>query len=429
MSPKKNAGIPGNEMTDLRDQVEELKKENSGLSRTIGELRESEALFRTLAETVHASVIIRDRENLFYANSKFIKISGFDPDELDAKEMMFLIAPEYRNKLVNVMQDVLGKKMDSYRTELKLMPPDGREIWVELSGSPIDYKGKPALLGTGIDVTERKVAQDKLEKLNAELEKKIEERTHELKENQLRLAQAEKMASLAHITGAVAHEINSPLAVLQSNINTGLRALRKLKISLKDHAEGSGANDSAVLTDEIIRMHSTNKEAAERIGVIVDSLKKFIRLDKAGKDYCDIHEGIKNTLTIIRHKLIDRIRIIEDFGEIGKIICFPDEINQLFMHLIVNSAHAIEGKGEIHIITKREKNTIFITISDTGKGIPNKLLKTIFEPGFTTKREESSGLGLSIVNHIVQHHKGEIKISSTVGKGTQITICLPTELN
>jgi len=169
-----------------------------------------------------------------------------------------------------------------------------------------------------------------------------------------------------------------------------------------------------------------NKTACERIVKIVRSLRNFARLDEAERKMADLHEGLESTLTLVHHETKNRIEVVRDFGDIPEIECFPDQLNQVFMNILVNAAHAIEGKGKITITTRSNAGSVILTFLDTGKGISPENLVKIFDPGFTTKGVGvGSGLGLAICYRIVKEHGGRIEVQSELGRGSTFTITLP----
>lgn len=115
------------------------------------------------------------------------------------------------------------------------------------------------------------------------------------------------------------------------------------------------------------------------------SLKSFIRLDEAKFAKADIHEALNTTLALLRHEMEDRIHIDKKYGDIPEIRCYPAELNQVFMILLQNAAKAVENKGAITIRTSSDENNVYIHIADTGKGIPQDKIKTLFELNFATK--------------------------------------------
>ena len=168
----------------------------------------------------------------------------------------------------------------------------------------------------------------------------------------------------------------------------------------------------------------------ERVTGIVRSLRRFARLDEAELKEVDIHEAIDNTLPLVHHDLKNRIEVVKEYGDIPPIVCYPSRLNQVFLNLLVNASHAIEGKGEIRIRTVLQEERVRVSIQDSGVGIPQENLDKVFDPGFTTKGVGvGTGLGLSICYQIVQDHRGKIQVKSEVGKGTTFTVILPTDLS
>ena len=165
---------------------------------------------------------------------------------------------------------------------------------------------------------------------------------------------------------------------------------------------------------------------SERITKIVRVLKNFARLDEAEFQEADIHEGLDSTLTLLNHQIKDRVDVVKDYGDIGKIQCYPNRLNQVFMNVLNNASQAIQERGTISIKTSIEKGKVNIRIVDDGEGIKKENLEKIFDPGFTTRGVGvGTGLGLSISYNIIKDHHGEIKVKSDLGKGTEILIILP----
>jgi len=149
-------------------------------------------------------------------------------------------------------------------------------------------------------------------------------------------------------------------------------------------------------------------------------------VDQAVKDVVDIHQGLETTLTLLNHQLEERIVVYKNYGVIPKLKCLPDRLNQVFMNLLTNAIHAIDGEGEIHLRTFQENNWIVMEIRDTGRGIPEDKLAHIFDPGFTTKGSGvGTGLGLSIVYQIIQDHDGQVQVDSEPGQGSTFRVYLP----
>jgi two-component system, NtrC family, sensor kinase len=167
-------------------------------------------------------------------------------------------------------------------------------------------------------------------------------------------------------------------------------------------------------------------DGSERVKKIVQGLKRFARMDEAEHKSADINECIESTINIVWNELKYKATLKKDYGNVPLTKCYPQQMNQVFMNLLINAGHAIEKQGEITIKTRDEDGAIWVEISDTGCGIPKESLDKIFEPFFTTKEVgKGTGLGLSITYEIVQKHNGEIAVKSEVGKGTTFTVRIP----
>lgn len=257
-------------------------------------------------------------------------------------------------------------------------------------------------------------------KLFNELEKQkfdLEKTLVELKQTQAQLVQSEKMASLGQLVAGVAHEINTPIGTINSNNDIFAKCAQKIK------ADPNSTKTYVEIFEDTIKI---NSEAIKRINSIVRALKNFARLDEAEYKETDIHEGIRSTLMLINHELKGKIEVIEEFGDLPLINCYPNQLNQVFMNILVNACQSIEKTGNIRIKTEKLADKVKIAVSDTGKGIPEEHLEHIFDPGFTTKGVGvGTGLGLSICYRIIQKHNGSITAESTINKGSTFIIELP----
>jgi len=282
-----------------------------------------------------------------------------------------------------------------------------------------------------------------VENLNQNLEKTVEQRTgelrkkhrelqeayQELKNTQLQLIRSEKMASLGMLVAGIAHEINTPLGSINSNTDMFLRSFKKFHHNLTNilmNMPKDGADEITNTLEVLDKLSQVNKDACDRIMLIVKALRNFARLDEEELKTVDIHEGLDNTLALIRYQYEDRIEVIKEYGEIPWLLCRAGQLNQVFMNLLVNACQAIEGKGEIYIRTYCEEEKVHVQIRDTGVGIPSESLSKIFDPGFTTKGVGvGTGLGLSISYKIVEDQGGTINVESEVGKGSTFTVSIP----
>jgi signal transduction histidine kinase len=259
----------------------------------------------------------------------------------------------------------------------------------------------------------------------------LEATNRELRDTQAQLVQSEKMASLGNLVAGVAHEINTPVGAISSMHNTLVRALAKLKATLQEIAPEELERNRG-LQNSIRAIEDANSvidSGSCRVTNIVKRLRSFARLDEAELKDADIHEGLEDTLTLVHHELKRDITVEKNYGKIPVIACYPGQLNQVFLNMLVNARQAIDGKGTIRISTYSKNDQVYIGFEDTGRGIPKEQLSQIFDPGFTTKGVGvGTGLGLSICYRIIQAHRGEINVYSVVGKGTTFTVVLPTNL-
>lgn len=267
-----------------------------------------------------------------------------------------------------------------------------------------------------------------VKKQKEELQKTL----NELKETQLQLINSEKMASLGQLIASVAHEINTPLASISANNEI----LKKLFNSTKENID----EDLIETFEDVL---SIDFEAIKRITNLVQSLKRFVRLDETVLQKANINKELDLTLEILRHKTKKGIEIIKNYSDIEEVECYPNMLNQVFLNVLMNGIQSVEKEkseqkenyvGKIEISTKEENGYLIIQIKDNGCGITEANKKKIFQAGFTTKKVgEGTGLGLAICKKIIEKHKGQIsfisKITKNSGNSTSFIIKIPTKIN
>jgi len=311
--------------------------------------------------------------------------------------------------------------------------------------------------------------QRALEARNGEFYQEIQERTAaqsqlqitlaDLKQAQVQLIQSEKMSGLGQMVSGIAHEINNPVNFIHGNLNYLNSSVNDLidlsTLYQSTYPEPSEAiqtkledADLTFLQTDIPKLLKSMKIGTERIREIVKSLRTFSRLDEADYKQADIHEGIESTLLILQHRLQAQperpaVKVVRHYDKLPLIECYAGQLNQVFMNIVVNALDAMETKNcdrTSGVITKlpntltlktkllSSEKQVLITIGDNGPGIPTSISNKIFDPFFTTKPVgKGTGLGMSISHQIItEHHKGVLTCQSTVGKGTEFTIKIPT---
>lgn len=276
-------------------------------------------------------------------------------------------------------------------------------------------------------------ANDELTRVNAKLS-----------EAQSQLLQSEKLASIGQLAAGVAHEINNPIGYIFSNFGTLEKYIAQLFEMLTAYEEaeplltGTAVGSRLAelrrdveldfLKEDIPTLMSESKEGITRVRQIVQNLKDFSRVDNTQEwVMADLHHGIDSTLNIVNNEIKYRADVIKAYGDLPDIECLPSELNQVFMNLLVNAAHAITAeRGTITVRTGIDAEMVWVEVADTGGGISGDNLGRIFDPFFTTKPVgKGTGLGLSLSYGIVKKHHGLIEVSSDIGVGTSFRVILP----
>ncbi|MDZ8029548.1 sensor histidine kinase [Nostoc sp. DedSLP04] len=303
-----------------------------------------------------------------------------------------------------------------------------------------------------------------LENSNAELEARVEQRTVELKtalselqRTQAQVVQSEKMSSLGQLVAGIAHEINNPVNFIHGNLTYLDEYTENLLQMIYLYQERHSSHDPEIqalaekidlefLVEDLQKMLSSMKMGTERIRNIVLSLRNFSRMDEAEFKTVDIHEGIESTLLILQHRLKDKpdrpaIEVIKDYGNLPQVECYPGQLNQVLMNILVNAIDALdeadikrtsqqiqENPSQITIRTSVvDSQSIEIAIADNAQGMPESVQNRIFDPFFTTKPVgKGTGMGMAISYQIItEKHGGKLLCFSSLGQGTNFIIQVP----
>jgi len=332
--------------------------------------------------------------------------------------------------------------------------------WLFFTAAPLcDEEGRRiGAIETLQDVTERHRAEDDLRQYQNHLEELVAKRTSQLGEanvklesdrqelevllrkvedSQQQLLQSEKMASIGQLAAGVAHEINNPVGFVNSNLGTLKTYVSQLLNIISAYETGVPDDISAArkkadidfLREDLPSLVAESQEGLSRVTKIVQDLKDFSHVDQAERQRADLNAAIESTLNVVWNELKYKAEVIRELGDIPAVDCVPAQINQVFMNLLVNAAHAIEHQGKIFVRSGTENGQVWFDIEDTGKGMTEEVRKRIFEPFFTTKPVgKGTGLGLSIsYDIIVKKHGGSLDVRSTPGQGTCFRIWLPVD--
>jgi signal transduction histidine kinase len=290
------------------------------------------------------------------------------------------------------------------------------------------------------DNARRELAEAELMRRNTELTRL----NGQLSETREQLLQSEKLASIGQLAAGVAHEINNPIGFVYSNIGALEKYISSLFRILKAYEEALGPErasgqsgslaalhkeiDVNFLREDIPLLMDESKEGITRVKKIVQDLKDFSRVDSSQSwQRADLHQGIDSTINIVASEIKYKADVVKQYGDLPEVECLPHQLNQVFLNLLVNAAHAMgPARGCITISTGVNGDSVWLAFADNGSGIPEEIRQKIFDPFFTTKPVgKGTGLGLSLSYGIIRNHNGSIELESEVGKGSIFRITLP----
>ncbi|MFL1388135.1 ATP-binding protein [Pseudomonas tritici] len=272
------------------------------------------------------------------------------------------------------------------------------------------------------------------------LQLEIDERKH----LESQLVQSEKLASLGQLAAGVAHEINNPVGFISSNLSTLDGYFTQLQQILDAYQRAEALIAPAEQRDQLKALRTDleleflkedipilikeSKEGIGRVVQIVKDLKNFSRVDNDQTwQFANLQQGIDSTLNIVASELKYKADVVKNYSALPEIECLASQLNQVVMNLVINAAQAMgPERGTITISNGVDGENIWLEVADNGCGIAPDAVQKIFDPFFTTKPVgEGTGLGLSLSYGIVKKHRGDISVSSELGKGTKFRVVLP----
>lgn len=437
-------------------QTQNAQKTEDVLAHTLSQLR------ATLESTGNGILVVDWHGHIASMNHLFGKMWGISDALLDlnddARILDFVAAQVLESDLLRAR---FGAIVDRGETQDLLHHHEGRVF--EVSSRP-QYLGEQ-IVGRvfGIqDITHRTLAENALRESRDLLEERVRTRTadlyavnetlqqekhsqailiKQLEEAQNQLLQSERMASIGQLAAGVAHEINNPVAFVHSNLGSLQRYVMDMLKLLQAYGQAEGGLAPAVvqeirqlkqdtdfdfLRDDIVSLLDDSLDGLKRVTRIVQDLKNFSHVDESERQWANLETGLESTLRVVWNELKYKATVVKEFAGIAPIECFPFQLNQVFMNLLVNASHAIDTQGTITLRTGQDESSVWVQVQDTGRGIKPEHLARIFEPFFTTKPVgQGTGLGLSVAYGIVKKHNGQIDVKSEMGQGSTFTVVLP----
>ncbi len=421
----------------LRSKVSvfvDLMEKTELVKRQLEELRRGEERFRALAETAHDAIVSADGAGrIIYFNRAAERIFGYAAGDLAGQPLTRLMPERFRKAHVEGLNRYLGgggSRLLGGTVEMAGLRKDGEEFPMEISLAT--WKAGDQHYFTGIlrDVSERKRAEQERERMNA------------------RLLQGQKLQALGQLAAGVAHEINNPTSYILSNFGTLEeyfgdleRYARAAEAALEGLASGPEAAEARqrlralrnelkiedLLADGRSALEDS-RHGAERIRDIVRTLREYTHPDERDFAPLDLRAVVESAARLCGSELKHRIRLKMEFEDLPPLRGHAQQLEQVFVNLLVNATQAIEGKGEVDIAVRREGGDAVVRLRDSGCGIPPAHLPRLFEPFFTTKPVgQGTGLGLHLVHRIVSGHGGRIDVTSSPEQGTEFTVRLPLQ--
>ncbi len=417
--------------------------DNSQEKRSQAALKESEEKFAAMANSAQdAIVMVNQNEEVVFWNMASESMFGFHVEDIVGQRLDDWIEPgtsrdEFARLVANLTTP--GRERSTGKTMELTALRKGREPFpIELSISALQLKGQWHVIGIMRDISERK---------RVEQEKQLME---------VQLRQAQKLESIGQLAAGISHEINTPtqfvgdntqffkeaVGNLESLIETyqaliqGVESGAELALMIQAVKDKEEEIDLEFLREELPRAVDQSIEGVERIAKIVRAMKEFSHPGVVDMVETDINRALKTTLEVSRNEWKYVAEITLDLADdLPKVLCVPDQINQVFLNLIVNAAHAIsdtlqEGgarMGMITVSTQKRDDSVEIRISDTGTGVPDDIKGRIFDPFFTTKVVgKGTGQGLCIAfTTVAERHGGNLRVEDNPEGGAVFIVNLP----
>lgn len=376
------------------------------LNRTKGNATVNEKRYRQLMEKSLAGIFIYRGETILYANSRFREIVGYSPEEARGKSFWDYIYESDRPRVRRQLERRREDPFSDLHYECRLVARDGRRVWAEIASSSMEYEGRPAVLVSVYNITDRKETEEKRRELSRLARKQEEQLVH-----------STRLAEMGEMAAGVAHELNQPLTSIKN-------FARNASFMLE---EGEGNPEEV---KENLHMIAGQVDRASRI---INQMRELARRTERHLGPVDVNVALRESVEFVIPQMrlsgVDVIFSLAD--DLPPVLGDRIRLEQVFLNLLMNARHAMEQAPtrRLDISTRHEQGhtwPVVIEIADTGHGFAPGVTEKLFTPFFSTKQAgRGTGLGLSISLGIVKDHNGSIEAVGTEGKGAVFTVRLP----
>jgi PAS domain S-box-containing protein len=403
-----------------------VPQEEQGERRLLERLDQQLRFTQEIINAIPTPVFYMDRVGHYIGcNRAFEQFFGLAQHELINRSIRG-INPMKPHELHEKMDQECLAANQPCRYEARLANVKGEAFDVIITKAPYlaDMGKLGGIVGTFTDITERKQSEIMLQQMQGQV------------------IQQEKMASIGQLAAGVAHEINNPMGFITSNLTSlskyadrfdeYIAALQQSLFSCPTHPDTVEIDKLRqklkvdYLISDVRELVNESLDGANRVQRIVQDLKSFSRVDQVECCRTNLNKALETTINIAWNELKYIATLDRNFGDIPEILCYPQQLNQVFLNLLVNAAQAMEKQGNIIVSSWSDDDHVFVSVKDNGKGMPKEVQKRVFEPFFTTKEAgKGTGLGLSISADIIRKHGGEMSVESEPGAGTTFIVKLP----
>ena len=401
------------ELGDIASAMDQMR---TNLRESYDELAESEDNFRHLIEDSAQGYFIHEDRRPVFVNRALAEMFGYEgPAEvLRNSNVQELFAPRERQRLSGYYKARLKGEAAPGNYEVEGVRKDGAPIWLNVSTQMVTWQGRRLIGVMIVDVSERKQAERQIQDLNRDLERRVEERTAELRAAQADLLRQERMAVLGQLTATVSHELRNPLGVIRTSAF----------VAREDQKDDN---------PRVLRAFERIERSVVRCDRIIDELLDFTRISILDPEQTVIDVWLDETLS--EQDLPAQVALNRDFGLPDIVLPFDrDRLRRAVINVFDNACQAMTGEAHLEnvdpknlvlsVATRKTNGRVEVIFADNGPGVPNDLQAHIFEPLFSTKGF-GVGLVLPVVKQIMEQHQGGVEVESEEGRGTRVCLWLP----